>query len=176
MYYPLSEITSNLYTNGSDFVYKGTNQSYKGYYYATTDGKYYTGSNFTPTAQEIIKLDTKNLSNNSISPSNYIPIPTESDYEKGYITRYAIKRVNSGFDTIKEVSKLDYEKSLKDPLYASVSFNWKLTGPLYDDISNVNNPIGGIIDTNQKTIVNLEKTIAQLSDFFKNFAQYAKIY
>ena len=43
MYYPLSQITPNLYTNGSEFAYVNTNQPYTGYYWKTSSGKYYTG-------------------------------------------------------------------------------------------------------------------------------------
>ena len=60
MYYPLSQITSNLNTNGGEFAYVYTEQEYKGYYWATSSGKYYTGKTpqDTPT-QELIKLSFK---------------------------------------------------------------------------------------------------------------------
>ena len=43
MYYPLSQITSNLYTNGGEYVYKNTQENYIGYYWKTSSGKIYTG-------------------------------------------------------------------------------------------------------------------------------------
>ena len=43
MYYPLSQITSNLHTNGGEFAYANTKQEYIGYYYKTSKGKYFTG-------------------------------------------------------------------------------------------------------------------------------------
>jgi hypothetical protein len=43
MYYPLSQITPNLNTNGGEFVYADTKQEYKGYYYKTSKGEYFTG-------------------------------------------------------------------------------------------------------------------------------------
>jgi hypothetical protein len=60
MYYPLSQITSNLNTNGGEFAYADTEQEYKGYYWTTSSGKYYTGKTpqDTPT-QELIKLSFK---------------------------------------------------------------------------------------------------------------------
>lgn len=42
-YYPKSQIKTNLYTNGVELVYKSNNQSYKGYYFKTSKGKFYTG-------------------------------------------------------------------------------------------------------------------------------------
>ena len=43
MYYPLSQITSNLYTNGNEFIYLNNKSPYVGYYWKTSTGKYYTG-------------------------------------------------------------------------------------------------------------------------------------
>jgi hypothetical protein len=46
MYYPLSQITTNLYTNGDEFVYLDAgkdNQAYTGNYFKTSDEKFFTG-------------------------------------------------------------------------------------------------------------------------------------
>jgi hypothetical protein len=43
MYYPLSQITSNLYTNGGEYVYKSNQENYTGYYWKTSNGQIYTG-------------------------------------------------------------------------------------------------------------------------------------
>lgn len=43
MYYPLSQITPNLYTNGNEFIYSNTKLEYRGYYYKTSKGEYFTG-------------------------------------------------------------------------------------------------------------------------------------
>lgn len=43
MYYPLSQITPNLNTNGGEFAYANTKQEYKGYYYKTSKEEYFTG-------------------------------------------------------------------------------------------------------------------------------------
>ena len=43
MYYPKSQITPNLYTNGNEFFLNGDN--YVGYYFKTSKGEYFTGRN-----------------------------------------------------------------------------------------------------------------------------------
>jgi hypothetical protein len=43
MYYPPSQIKTNLYTNGNELVYSSDYSDYQGYYYKTSNGKYYTG-------------------------------------------------------------------------------------------------------------------------------------
>jgi hypothetical protein len=97
-------------------------------------------------------------------------MPTNSDYTKGFFTRYVIKRVNSGLETIKEVSLQEYTSALLNPLYAAKSFVWKLKGPLYTTKEGV----PGIVNTNQKTLDQLEKSIPEVRKYFTNLAQYAK--
>ena len=43
MYYPKSQIKSNLYTNGEEYINSITNITYRGYYYELSNGKSYTG-------------------------------------------------------------------------------------------------------------------------------------
>ena len=43
MYYPLSQIKSNLYTNGGEYVIFSSKENYVGYYWKTSDGRYFTG-------------------------------------------------------------------------------------------------------------------------------------
>ena len=45
MYIPKNKIITNLYSENNDLVYKSNNQVYKGYYYKTYQGKYFTGKN-----------------------------------------------------------------------------------------------------------------------------------
>ena len=42
-YYPLSQITTNLYTNGFELYDKSTGESYIGYYYKLSNGQYFSG-------------------------------------------------------------------------------------------------------------------------------------
>ena len=45
MYYPKSQIKTNLFTSGNEYVYLGTNNFYSGSYFITGDGKIFTGKN-----------------------------------------------------------------------------------------------------------------------------------
>ena len=64
MYYPQSQIKTNLYTNGSMLVYKSNNNLYIGYYWTTSTGKFFTGK--TPSDlpnNELILLNDSSISN-----------------------------------------------------------------------------------------------------------------
>jgi hypothetical protein len=55
MYYPKSQIRTNLYTNGQEYILKYDGSNYVGYYWKTSSGRYYTGK--TPqdqNSQEIV--------------------------------------------------------------------------------------------------------------------------
>lgn len=171
MYYPKSEILKVDYTNGNQFIVKSTKKLYVGYYYATNDGKFFSGQEYDGTTVEIIKPFNKPPSKNeSTNYEFHYATPLESDYQKGFFIRYVIKRVNSGLETIKEVSSDQYKSALMNPLYSARSFIWKLTGPLYTTKQGV----PGIVNTNQQTLNELEKSIPEVKKYFTNLAQYAK--
>jgi hypothetical protein len=121
MYFPKSQIKSNLYTNGGEYILSTTKNEYKGYYYEISSGKKYTGK--TPQdGPNVLLLDfilsssTSPLtdllldpSNNTIyslksSPSKSLPsrllpqfnptIPTQKDQQIGLFTRYFCKKNN----------------------------------------------------------------------------------
>jgi hypothetical protein len=62
MYFPQTQITTDLYTNGKEYVYANSNSAngsngtfYVGYYFKVSNGKFYTGKNPNdPPVQELI--------------------------------------------------------------------------------------------------------------------------
>jgi len=175
MYYPKSEILEVSYTNGGILFVKSTKASYTGYYYFTNDGKYFSGKEYSASTQELVpEYDFKSLPQDSKSYEFHYPTPDDKDYEKGVFTRYVIKRVNSGFETILEVDKNDYNKAKLNPLYVVESFSWKITGPLYDVEISKDFTIPGVVNTNQKTVEAMEPKIPGVKNYFTNFAQYLK--
>jgi hypothetical protein len=143
MYYPLSQITSNLYTNGNEFVIKSNNSPYVGYYWKTSTEKYYTGKTPQDTpSEEIIPSINKegikspdvidsyynqyddlvnnyiNITSSSLSPPLppvfSLTIPTQQDYQIGEFRRYFCKKTNE--ISYLEISKETYDKLIgEDP-------------------------------------------------------------
>ena len=66
MYYPKSQITPNLYTNGNELQIKSTGENYIGYYYKTSSGTYYSGK--TPEEKPSVKLILNKNTSNFQSP------------------------------------------------------------------------------------------------------------
>lgn len=121
MYFPKSQIKTNLYANPGRFVYSTTTKPFSGYYFETSEGKYYTGKSpedgpnlelisllpsQTPTIESNVFVNTNNsylktqqgpsVYNSLLAiPPKYIPLQiTEEDYTNGKITRYFCKKTN----------------------------------------------------------------------------------
>lgn len=90
MYFPQSQIKTDLYTNGGEFVLLSTNQNYQGPYWSTSSGKYYTKKNPQDIPyEELLKKTSIDISSNSV-----IPISSISD--SGSITNS-----NYNFETVR---------------------------------------------------------------------------
>ena len=73
MYYPLSQIKTNLYTNGDEFVVTRTNEPYTGFYYKISTGQYFTGK--TPQDLPTEGLSPLfNFSETNIPQNQYTPV------------------------------------------------------------------------------------------------------
>ena len=137
MYYPKSQIKTNLYTNGGEYALISNNQEYTGYYWKTSSEKAFTGK--TPNDINIIELklineippinnptddnvfyniNSTNVSYNSLKqvdsnkvlsiPTYSSPTPTPQDYQIGEFQRYFIKKANELIYT--EVNKNTHDK------------------------------------------------------------------
>jgi hypothetical protein len=153
MYYPLSQIQTNLYTNGTELVVAVTGVPYSGYYWKTSKGEYFSGKTpqdsssqklIAPNAQSRITSTSANTttipstysilksSKPKIIINSYTPQPTQNDYNVGEFVRYFYKKVNEL--RYLEISENNYFSLVdKDPqydyiLYTPFYVNWQLTG------------------------------------------------
>ena len=85
MYFPKSQIKTNLNTKGRFLRYSSTKEEYKGYYFETSTGKYYSGK--TPQNPPVLELElipnnsieyTELTNQISVNPSQGDPIVDES--------------------------------------------------------------------------------------------------
>ena len=197
----------NLYTRGGQFKLPN-GKEYVGRYYLTYDNKAFTGANpYISTNEELEKIPPAPLPlANGPAPSPdyaraatqgivkrttlneielqqlipYYPIPLESDYQRGYFTRYFAKYV-SGPGTIIEVSENDFS-SIRNGLtqtnmlaYEVESMLWQLTGPLKDTRISQYQIKGGVETTNKRVTEAKEKTfkgiIAYIGGDYTKFAR-----
>jgi hypothetical protein len=155
-YYPKSQVKTNLYTNGGEYLLSSTNEYYKGYYYETSTGQKYTGatpnslsnillitpqqpfeSEIAPANSDFISIATNLVPIPLTFPQRYLPqfnltLPTSQDQQNGQFTRYFCKRNNES--KYIEISKTTfnqlYTKSqeIAWDLYTPISILWQIKG------------------------------------------------
>jgi hypothetical protein len=153
MYFPSSQYTPNLYTNGGEYILSTTRESYTGYYFTTYQNKIYTGKtpNDLPNIELIPAVQTQeappystvippveiDVLGNSDSPVRYLPqsivsLPISSDYEASYFTRYFCKKNNElkYMETDEETYNklLSKSSTIAWDLYSPSLVNWYIVG------------------------------------------------
>lgn len=197
MYFPKSQIRTGLHTgNSSNFIYVDTRQIYKGFYWKTSQGKFYAGTGpqeqpvreiylttavttesepaqYTVTSNKITS-EVAAVNNMRVSDTQYMPVfgltlPTDSDYNTGYFNRYFCTKVlDSAYF---EITKDTYQQlTLKSP-------NW--LWELYNQVEVTWVLTGNIEDvyTKNKAQVQLASTksnMPSLDKYIKN--NYTKYY
>ena len=142
MYFPKSQITTGLYTNGSEFVISTTGEGYQGPYWKTSTGRFYTGAQpSAPNVQQLTKaqqnsvapaapeqpeqvviitsqtdyLAAKNITPTTIEkPQHSANIPTNEQYMVGEFRRFFCKAINQ--EQYLEISQQTYNRLVsRDP-------------------------------------------------------------
>ena len=173
-----------LYTNGNKYKLKNTGKPYTGEYLLLSDGRLFAGKDPSDLKGRLIPILDLSSGNNIITtPVNnrvyqlldkkrakrqdsYIPIlaskplPTESDYSKGYINRYLSVRLNTkeyqeiDKDTYTNFGKRSYNKNLNKVFF----IKWFLT-----DNNELENTI---------FLRDLNQTLPGIFGFFPNKGEY----
>jgi hypothetical protein len=190
MYYPLSQIKTNLHTNGEELMYISNNKPYVGYYWKTSKGEYFTGktpqdlpsqpltkliqqqsSNSASTTITLNSTYSKLKSNNDYTIIQYYPTqPTLQDYNIGEFVRYFCKKTNELKYT--EIDKNTYTSLVnKDGqydynMYLPFYIHWQLTGN-EQDVYNINQ--------NTVSLTMQRQNLYQFDDYLKkDFLKFFK--
>jgi len=104
-----------------------------------------------------------NISSKPMEIKTFIPVPDDFDYQRGFIERYFIRKLNDPNGFIFEVSSKQLSTYSKNPLYHRVAIDWRLTGTKEQ-----------IEDSNSKSIELGREVISNLHLFLPNLLQFAK--
>jgi hypothetical protein len=187
MYYPKSQIKTNLFTNGSELANSITQEDYQGYYYEISTGQIYTGKNpqdgpnillipaeaseytfndnqKTPPG-EIIPLQSPDYTPTNVPTVRSIPVfnltlPTDQDKVNGQFNRYFCKKNN-------EVKYLEISQDTYQQLQNKDSrIAWDLYTPVI---------VLWVIQGNQTQVFNSNKATVQAIETnakWNGFTQY----
>jgi hypothetical protein len=186
IYYPLAKITPNLFTSGNEFAILNTGQDYKGYYFSTYDGKFFTDKLPSEISVELVKYSAKKPLT-SLASIKYaiqekdqpevvhtITAPTQQDYEAGSFLRYFVKRVNGDESTIMEISLDTYNELQDNPLYITEETEWFISGAIENTTTPEGILVPGVSSKNQLATSKLNKAIPGISAYLKNPLQFYK--
>lgn len=81
-YYPPSKVLTNQNTSGEEFTLNG--EPYKGKYYATYDGKYYTGPNPQTGPNQLLKKQSGIISDLNINPVNVVDMSNRQEQKSAF--------------------------------------------------------------------------------------------
>jgi hypothetical protein len=109
------------------------------------------------------KRINKNLDKFKININTFIPNPIDSDYTRGYITRYFVIKSNDPNSTIYEISKESYRDLITNPLLITTSLDWRIVG---DDID--------IKKSNGESVRLASQKINKLQLYLPNLLQFKK--
>ena len=186
LYYPVDEITPNLFTQGKEFMTED-NVEYIGGYHRYITGEIYTESNWNVRkSKRLIKYvenvtkqtfiyDTlkPNLTLEYIQPNAHSVTISKNDISIGYITRYFIKKINN--ESIIEINQTQYNAWLQDviekKMHIAISLTWYISGAIEDKTSGVVT-IPGVVSKNQKQVSYANKTLPGVSNMLTNLIEY----
>ena len=161
--------TTDLTTNGDFWLLDG--QPYFGKYHIWTDGKAMTGSRFnggkskdlkiSPAARNIVEYDflTEKNQRGGQYAMQERPLPTKSDYKKGFFLRYFLQLASDDKASVIEVKKGKYIKA--DSIYHKAKMRWSLNKDIKEQER-----------LNLKNTLEVEKTFPQIRMKIYNFVEF----
>jgi len=195
MYFPKSQIETNLYANPGEFVYEENGSVFSGHYFKTSDGKYYTGKSpqdkpnllliIPSNIDKEINKPSKNtrvfISDSYLQttkgtqiytaldsqPPIFTPLQiTDNDYQNGKVIRYFCKKSNELIFI--EINKSTYSALINN----SAGTQYQLYIPFqFEWVISGNREFAS--DKNFQTLTNL-KIPGIVKYFQNNYTEYFK--
>lgn len=200
LYYPASQIITNLYTSGKEYMTTDSVE-YVGFYHKYIDGAVMTGAVYDKIESKVLKtyVDTitqpelviyrdsiKKGSNSktnvvyNVQPKFAYVTPTELDFQVGKFKRYFIKRRN--FKRIDDIFEIDSDQfklwrkiksGIDETLYDAIEIDWKLTGPLNDITDNNVIVSPGVASTNERIVRLASGKFTGLDMYLTNYIEFS---
>ena len=118
----------------------------------------------------------KNIENFTLQiPKTVIPIPTEFDYDNGFLRRYFIQKTNDSNGFVFEVSLEVHDELINNPFWKVTDLKWRITGPK-ETVYNQKGELSDIgVEITNKQIINLtSKKIRNIGLYLPNLLQFYK--
>lgn len=102
-------------------------------------------------------------------PATYIPTITQEDYDRGYIDRFFVARINY-FDVI-ETNYKEYNRA-NTSYFIKIKISWKITGPEFNTYIGKTLQETGVVNYNTFRISDAQSYIPNISVVLNNPKQF----
>ena len=179
MWLPAFKILKGLFALKGQFTAmnaQGKEVPYEGPYFATPQGKLFTGTGPTSTSVGLTPVFPEHEHNDNPGEGNKLfgenSYPTPSDYKTGYFTRYFL--LDTRNDIITEVKKKTY-KLTKDLKYIkSGEINWVIEKPV-KDIFNQGYNYQGAASRNRAKVLKMSLSLPRIDKHITDYGKFADI-
>lgn len=110
-----------------------------------------------------------------ILPETIVPIPTQLDYDNGYMIRYFIQKGNDVNGHIFELNNSVYTTYLNNAYWKGVELKWRIGGPkeiVYKNDGTVDDI--GVINSNKASIGLASVRLKNIGLYLPNLLQFHK--
>ena len=183
LYYTVDEITTNLYTSGSEWMSED-GVEYVGLYHRYITNEIYTGETWNSKISQklipykninsaaVIYNSLKQLNSNFKEPYAVVVDPTDIDLKRGSFNRYFIKKNND--NRIIEIDKTQFDMypiEIDPVMYDAIYIDWAISGELDDTyINSVFNR--GVITKNRLTTIAAEQRLPGMINVLTNYSEF----
>lgn len=108
-------------------------------------------------------------------PKTIVPIPSDTDYENGFIERYFTQKVNDKNSYVFEINKEEYFNLFENPYWVVEIMKWRITGPI-SPVYNIDGILTdkGVIESNNASISIISEKIKNVKLYLPNILQFHK--
>jgi hypothetical protein len=109
------------------------------------------------------------------NPKTIVPIPTESNYETGFMERYFCQRVNDKNGFIFEIDSNIFKEFKENPYWKISKMRWRISGvteAIYNELGTLVDI--GVIQSNKNSIAITSSTLKNISLYLPNLLQFHK--
>ena len=118
----------------------------------------------------------KNISDFNLQiPNTIVPIPTELDYDNGFIRRYFVQKTNDDNGFIFEVSNQIYDNYINSPFWKTTDLKWRIKGskiPIYKQDGTLEDT--GVENSNKAAISLASTKLKNIGLYLPNLFQFHK--
>lgn len=105
-------------------------------------------------------------------PNTIIPVPTESDYQLGFINRYFIQKANDEDASVFELSEDEYTVYATNPFWKKVELKWRIAGPINPTSAGEVSYDRGVMASNKTALALASIVIKNISLYLPNLLQF----